>query len=68
MTHGWWTSEHAVVYYCLHFQELPWRAAQPATDQLYSAYVTCASSNQAVSSCLSQSRIRKMLEPDPANR
>ncbi|KAJ7159455.1 kinase-like domain-containing protein [Mycena filopes] len=25
-----------IVYYCLHFQELPWRAAQP-TDQLYAA-------------------------------
>lgn len=68
-----------IVYYCLHFQELPWRAAQPATDQLYSAYVTaCAGPNQAVSLCpptinnLSprscRSLIRKMLEPDPNNR
>ena len=68
-----------IVYYCLHFQELPWRAAQPATDQLYSAYVAaCASPHQAVASCpptinnlnprACRSLIRKMLEPDPANR
>ncbi|KAJ6458694.1 Pkinase-domain-containing protein [Mycena vulgaris] len=30
-----------IVYYCLHFQELPWRAAQPS-DQLYAAYATAA--------------------------
>ncbi|KAF7289336.1 Serine/threonine-protein kinase hal4 [Mycena indigotica] len=32
-----------IVYYCLHFQELPWRAAQP-TDQLYAAYAAAAAS------------------------
>ncbi|KAF8816633.1 other/HAL protein kinase [Phlegmacium glaucopus] len=68
-----------IVYYCLHFQELPWRAAQPAIDQLYSAYVTaCANPNPALSSCpptinnlnprACRSLIRKMLEPDPRNR
>ncbi|TEB26367.1 Pkinase-domain-containing protein [Coprinellus micaceus] len=68
-----------IVYYCLHFQELPWRAAQPATDQLYSAYAqACASSNSQVSACpptinnLSprpcRPLIRKMLEPIPAER
>jgi len=68
-----------IVYYCLHFQELPWRAAQPATDQLYSAYVAaCASPHQAVASCpptinnlnprACRSLIRKMLEPDPTHR
>ena len=36
----------AVVYYCLHFQELPWRAAQPS-DALYAAYANaCNSGNQ----------------------
>ncbi|KAJ7649559.1 kinase-like domain-containing protein [Mycena polygramma] len=30
-----------IVYYCLHFQELPWRAAQQS-DQLYSAYAAAA--------------------------
>ncbi|KAJ6569361.1 kinase-like domain-containing protein [Mycena capillaripes] len=30
-----------IVYYCLHFQELPWRAAQPS-DQLYAAYAAAA--------------------------
>lgn len=68
-----------IVYYCLHFQELPWRAAQPATDTLYSAYAAaCASTTPAVSACPStinnlspracRSLIRKMLEPDPRQR
>ena len=68
-----------IVYYCLHFQELPWRSAQPTTDQLYSAYVAaCASPHQAVASCpptinnlsprACRTLIRKMLEPDPSNR
>ncbi|KAF9482354.1 other/HAL protein kinase [Pholiota conissans] len=68
-----------IVYYCLHFQELPWRAAQPATDPLYSSYAqACASSNPAVSACpptinnlnprACRSLIRKMLEPDPRHR
>ncbi|KAF7340305.1 Pkinase-domain-containing protein [Mycena venus] len=30
-----------IVYYCLHFQELPWRAAQ-SSDQLYAAYAAAA--------------------------
>ncbi|KAJ6614929.1 kinase-like domain-containing protein [Mycena sp. CBHHK59/15] len=30
-----------IVYYCLHFQELPWRAAQPS-DQLYATYAAAA--------------------------
>ncbi|KAF9466950.1 kinase-like domain-containing protein [Collybia nuda] len=68
-----------IVYYCLHFQELPWRAAQPATDNLYSAYATaCASTTPAISACpptinnlsprACRSLIRKMLEPDPRQR
>jgi len=68
-----------IVYYCLHFQELPWRAAQPASDQLYSAYAqACSSSNPTVSACpptinnLSprpcRPLIRKMLEPNPRER
>ncbi|TFK38709.1 kinase-like domain-containing protein [Crucibulum laeve] len=68
-----------IVYYCLHFQELPWRAAQPATDPLYQAYAqACANPSPAVSTCpptinnlnprACRSLIRKMLEPDPRNR
>lgn len=68
-----------IVYYCLHFQELPWRAAQPGTDQLYAAYQqACSSSNAQVSACpptinnLSPRQcrplIRKMLEPNPRER
>jgi len=68
-----------IVYYCLHFQELPWRAAQPASDQLYAAYASaCANPNTSVSMCpptinnlsprACRSLIRKMLEPDPRHR
>lgn len=68
-----------IVYYCLHFQELPWRAAQPATDSLYAAYATaCANPVATVSTCpptinnlsprACRSLIRKMLEPDPRLR
>lgn len=68
-----------IVYYCLHFQELPWRAAQPATDPLYASYAkACSSSSASTSECpptianLSpkpcRSLIRKMLEPDPRGR
>ncbi|KAG6854212.1 hypothetical protein C0991_009525 [Blastosporella zonata] len=68
-----------IVYYCLHFQELPWRAAQPATDSLYASYASaCANPLPAVSSCpptinnlsprACRPLIRKMLEPDPRNR
>lgn len=67
-----------IVYYCLHFQELPWRVAQ-TSDPLYAAYVSaCASSNTAQSSCpptinnlsprACRPLIRKMLEPDPKLR
>ncbi|KAJ7630286.1 kinase-like domain-containing protein [Roridomyces roridus] len=35
-----------IVYYCLHFQELPWRAAQ-TSDQLYAAYASAAASTPA---------------------
>ncbi|KAI0042214.1 Pkinase-domain-containing protein [Auriscalpium vulgare] len=65
-----------VVYYCLHFSELPWRVAQ-GTDNLYAAYVAaCANpketaspptiSNLAPRQC--RSLIRRMLEPDPKSR
>ncbi|KAF8878428.1 kinase-like domain-containing protein [Infundibulicybe gibba] len=68
-----------IVYYCLHFQELPWRAAQPSSDPLYTAYAAaCANPSPAVSACpptinnlsprACRSLIRKMLEPDPALR
>ncbi|KAH6905817.1 other/HAL protein kinase [Coprinopsis sp. MPI-PUGE-AT-0042] len=73
-----------IVYYCLHFQELPWRAAQPGTDPLYAAYAkacqatanTTSSSNAAdcpptiqnLSPKPCRPLIRKMLEPDPRHR
>lgn len=65
-----------VVYYCLHFQELPWRVAQ-ASDSLYAAYASaCANPQQSATpptinnldprAC--RSLIRRMLEPDPKQR
>jgi len=65
-----------IVYYCLHFEELPWRAAQ-ASDSLYAAYASaCANPQQSASpptinnlnprSC--RTLIRRMLEPDPKQR
>ncbi|THV01257.1 Pkinase-domain-containing protein [Dendrothele bispora CBS 962.96] len=67
-----------IVYYCLHFSELPWRAAQ-ASDSLYSAYASaCASPQAATSQCpltisnlsprACRGLIRRMLEPDPKQR
>ncbi|KAI0825339.1 Pkinase-domain-containing protein [Trametes gibbosa] len=65
-----------IVYYCLHFQELPWTVAQP-TDQLFAAYVA-ACNTPSQSACpptinnLSprpcRPIIRKMLEPNPKMR
>ncbi|KAF8060839.1 other/HAL protein kinase [Lyophyllum atratum] len=68
-----------IVYYCLHFQELPWRAAQPGTDPLFAAYAqACTSPQAAVSACpptinnlsprACRTLIRKMLDPDPRLR
>ena len=40
-----------IVYYCLHFQELPWRVAQP-TDPLFATYVAATESKrQAEAAC-----------------
>ena len=65
-----------VVYYCLHFQELPWTVAQP-TDQLFAAYVSaCNTPSQSacpptinnLSPRACRPVIRKMLEPNPKLR
>jgi len=67
-----------IVYYCLHFQELPWTVAQPS-DQLFAAYAAaCQSSTPAQASCpptinnlsprACRPVIRKMLEPNPKLR
>ncbi|KAH9982082.1 kinase-like domain-containing protein [Lactifluus volemus] len=66
----------AIVYYCLHFQELPWRVAQ-TSDGLYAAYASaCANPQQSATpptinnlnprAC--RTLIRRMLEPDPKQR
>ena len=67
-----------IVYYCLHFQELPWTVAQQ-TDQLFAAYLSaCSSAMPAQSQCpptinnlsprACRPLIRKMLEPNPKMR
>ena len=67
-----------IVYYCLHFQELPWRVAQPS-DSLYASYATaCNSSSPQQAACpptinnlsprACRPLLRKMLEPDPKQR
>jgi serine/threonine protein kinase len=64
-----------VVYYCMHFQELPWRVAQ-TSDPLYSTYASaCASSPTNCPPTISNLQpracrplLRKMLEPDPKLR
>ncbi|TCD71422.1 serine/threonine-protein kinase HAL4/sat4 [Steccherinum ochraceum] len=67
-----------IVYYCLHFQELPWTVAQP-TDPLFQAYTAaCSSAAASQASCpptisnlsprACRAVIRKMLEPNPKLR
>jgi protein-serine/threonine kinase len=67
-----------IVYYCLHFSELPWRAAQ-STDALFASYAeACRSPQQSQSACpptinnlsprACRTLLRRMLEPDPKQR
>ncbi|KAG8908115.1 serine/threonine-protein kinase HAL4/sat4 [Tulasnella sp. 403] len=67
-----------VVYYCLHFQELPWRVAQ-LSDPLFAAYVASTQSkNPAEAECpptinnlsprACRPLLRKMLEPRSEKR
>jgi len=66
-----------IVYYCLHFQELPWRVAQQS-DPLYAAYAAACSSSGSASSCpptisnlsprVCRTLMRRMLDPDPKTR
>ncbi|KAI0735833.1 Pkinase-domain-containing protein [Earliella scabrosa] len=65
-----------IVYYCLHFQELPWTVAQKS-DQLFAAYVAaCDTPSQSacpptinnLSPRACRPVIRKMLEPNPKLR
>ncbi|KAF9261959.1 Pkinase-domain-containing protein [Marasmius fiardii PR-910] len=43
-----------IVYYCLHFSELPWRAAQ-STDSLYGAYAAACSASPTTTTISSNS-------------
>lgn len=63
----------AVVYYCMNFQELPWRLAKPS-DPSFGPYLQSYSStlspaplgNLVPREC--RAVIKKMLEPDPKKR
>lgn len=65
----------AVVYYCLHFQELPWRVAQ-LSDPHYSAYAAACGANppkipETISNLSPRAArpiLRRMLEPNPKHR
>ncbi|KZV95626.1 Pkinase-domain-containing protein, partial [Exidia glandulosa HHB12029] len=64
-----------IVYYCMHFHEIPWRVAQQS-DPLYAAYAqACSTSATSCPPTISALKprecrplIRKMLEPDPKQR
>lgn len=66
-----------IVYYCLHFQELPWRVAQQS-DSLYAAYASACANSSSASTCpptinnlsprACRSLLRRMLDPDPKTR
>ncbi|KAM0749272.1 Pkinase-domain-containing protein [Meredithblackwellia eburnea MCA 4105] len=64
----------AVVFYCMHFQELPWRVAKPSDPsfgpyiQLYSASAPAPAplSNLVPREC--RQVIKRMLDPDPKTR
>ncbi|GAA6023756.1 hypothetical protein JCM11491_006034 [Sporobolomyces phaffii] len=64
----------AVVFYCMHFQELPWRVAKQS-DPSFGPYVQLYSSSSSTPPPLSnlvprecRSIIRRMLDPDPKTR
>ncbi|BGP18299.1 hypothetical protein JCM10213_008472 [Rhodosporidiobolus nylandii] len=64
----------AVVYYCLTFQELPWRVAK-ASDPSFGPYCQAYRESSATPSPLNnivprecRSLIRRMLDPDPKAR
>ncbi|GAA5905316.1 hypothetical protein JCM5296_001439 [Sporobolomyces johnsonii] len=64
----------AVVFYCMHFQELPWRVAKPS-DPSFGPYLQLYSTSSSTPAPLSnlvprecRSIIRRMLDPDPKTR
>ncbi|BGP01886.1 putative Serine/threonine protein kinase FSK [Rhodotorula toruloides ATCC 204091] len=64
----------AVVYYCMTYQELPWRVAKssdPSFGPYLHAYRTSSSTPPPVSNIVpreARSLIRRMLDPDPKTR
>ncbi|GAA6063218.1 hypothetical protein JCM10212_002440 [Sporobolomyces blumeae] len=64
----------AVVFYCMHFQELPWRVAKPS-DPSFGPYLQLYHTSSSTPPPLSnlvprecRSIIRRMLDPDPKTR
>ncbi|GAA5874410.1 hypothetical protein JCM8547_005391 [Rhodosporidiobolus lusitaniae] len=64
----------AVVFYCMHFQELPWRVAK-ASDPSFGPYLQAYRAGGSTPPPLSnlvprecRSIIRRMLDPDPKTR
>ncbi|GAA5879025.1 hypothetical protein JCM16303_001272 [Sporobolomyces ruberrimus] len=64
----------AVVFYCMHFQELPWRVAKtsdPSFGPYVQLYATSSSTPPPLSNLVPRecrSIIRRMLDPDPKTR
>ncbi|GAA5903258.1 hypothetical protein JCM6882_008120 [Rhodosporidiobolus microsporus] len=64
----------AVVFYCMHFSELPWRVAKhsdPSFGPYAQAYKTSTSTPAPLSNLVPRecrAVIRRMLDPDPATR
>lgn len=64
----------AVVYYCMTYQELPWRVAKlsdPSFGSYAQLYKTSSSTPPPVSNIVPRecrSVIRRMLDPDPRSR
>ncbi|KAL8287324.1 hypothetical protein RQP46_003776 [Phenoliferia psychrophenolica] len=64
----------AVVFYCMHFQELPWRVAKPS-DPSFGPYLQMYAASQSAPAPLSnlvprecRQIIKRMLDPDPKTR
>lgn len=64
----------AIVFYCMQFQEIPWRIAKNPSDPSFAAYVNSyfqSSSPAPLNNLMPKechSIIKKMLNPDPKSR
>jgi protein-serine/threonine kinase len=64
----------AIVFYCMQFQEIPWRIAKNPSDSSYAQYVNqyaASSAPQPLHNLMPKechSILKKMLNPDPKMR